>query len=502
MAISNLPKLNFSVPFAMTAALPVEYNAYFDSYDAAVAAAATADVPGSSTTVYYYGQKIVVVTAESADLYIIQPDKTLKAAGTVPVGDNKSITVSDGVIGITGFAAATENQQPRKKADGTIEWYTPDTSTVAGLIQTVGQHTQQISTLNEQMTTVQGDITTINSTLADKANSADVYTKQQTDDKISAAISSVYKPAGSTTFAALPAPAANVLGNIYNVTDAFTTTADFAEGAGVAYPAGTKVAIINTGTDASPMYKYDAYNGKELTAGAGIVIESQAVGLLPKYNSYLVRATFEKPVLSLTMSGVGGAKEIGTPLTISAITHNETHADNIAAGTLKFYRNNAEVQVITPSASSATVTLDEAITEAGTSAGSVSYKLQCTDTLGDTRSSSTITATWNRYVYSQVGDPETVPKSAENCVKQANLATFAANGADFNYAVGDCIWLLTTNANAKIQTNVLGQWVDVTYYSGGSVTFTQANGATATYYAYRTDAFIGAGTAKYRITNP
>ena len=98
MAISNLPKLNFSVPFAMTAALPVEYNAYFDSYDAAVAAAATADVPGSSTTVYYYGQKIVVVTAESADLYIIQPDKTLKAAGTVPVGDNKSITVSDGLL--------------------------------------------------------------------------------------------------------------------------------------------------------------------------------------------------------------------------------------------------------------------------------------------------------------------------------------------------------------------------------------------------------------------
>ena len=257
MAISNLPKLNFSVPFAMTAALPVEYNAYFDSYDAAVAAAATADVPGSSTTVYYYGQKIVVVTAESADLYIIQPDKTLKAAGTVPVGDNKSITVSDGVIGITGFAAATENQQPRKKADGTIEWYTPDTSTVEGLSQTVGQHTTQINTLNEQMATVQGDITTINSTLADKANSADVYTKQQTEDKISAAISSVYKPAGSTTFAALPAPAANVLGNVYNVTDAFTTTDQFVEGAGKSYPAGTNVAVVLVGED----YKYDVLSG-------------------------------------------------------------------------------------------------------------------------------------------------------------------------------------------------------------------------------------------------
>ena len=255
-------------------------------------------------------------------------------------------------------------------------------------------------------------------------------------------------------------------------------------------------------TDAKDVTTKEYVDAKELTAGAGIVIERQAVGLLPKYNSYLARATFEVPVLTLTMSGVGGAKEIGTPLTISTITHSETNAENITAGTLKFYRGNTAIQAITPSASSETVTLDEAITEAGTSAGSVSYKLQCTDTMGDTRSSSTITATWYRYVYSQVGDPATVPTSAANCVKQANLATFAANGADFNYAVGDCIWLLTTNANAKIQTNVLGQWVDVTYYSGGSVTFTQANGATATYYAYRTDAFIGAGTAKYRVTNP
>ncbi len=81
MAISNLPKLNFSVPFAMTAALPVEYNAYFNNYDEAVAAAATAEAPGSSNTVYYYGQKIVVVGDASADLYIIQPDGTLKSPG-------------------------------------------------------------------------------------------------------------------------------------------------------------------------------------------------------------------------------------------------------------------------------------------------------------------------------------------------------------------------------------------------------------------------------------
>ena len=88
MAIESLPKLNFSVPIAMTAALPVEYNAYFDDYDKALEAAATAEQPGSSNTVYYYGQKIVVLTTASADLYIIQPDKTLKYIGSG--GDDKS----------------------------------------------------------------------------------------------------------------------------------------------------------------------------------------------------------------------------------------------------------------------------------------------------------------------------------------------------------------------------------------------------------------------------
>ena len=111
MAIANLPKLNFSVPFAMTAALPVEYNAYFSSLSDATAAAATAEAPGSSTTVYYYGQKIVVVGETEAKLYIIQPDKTLKEAGGVPLGDGASITVGeDGKIAINGFAAATANQ--------------------------------------------------------------------------------------------------------------------------------------------------------------------------------------------------------------------------------------------------------------------------------------------------------------------------------------------------------------------------------------------------------
>ena len=258
MAITNLPKLNFSVPFAMTAALPVEYNAYFSDYASALAAAQTAEEPGSTNTVYYYGQKIVVVGDSSADLYIIQPDKTLKAAGIIPTGDGKSISVTaDGKVSIVGFEAATADQQIRKNADGSVEWFTPDTSTVEGLQQTVGQHTEQISNLNASVSDIESDISTINDTLATKANAADVYTKTQTDDKISAAISAVYKPGGSYAFADLPAAAESNLGYVYNVTDAFTTTDAFVEGAGKEYPAGTNVVVIQSGSD----YKYDVLSG-------------------------------------------------------------------------------------------------------------------------------------------------------------------------------------------------------------------------------------------------
>lgn len=73
--------------------------------------------------------------------------------------------------------------------------------------------------------------------------------------------SQIFQFAGNTTFAALPAATSARVGFVYNVTDAFTTTADFVEGAGHSYPGGTDVAIVNTGTKASPVYMYDVYTG-------------------------------------------------------------------------------------------------------------------------------------------------------------------------------------------------------------------------------------------------
>lgn len=75
---------------------------------------------------------------------------------------------------------------------------------------------------------------------------------------IDAAISSVYKPAGSVAFASLPTPAKIIEGNVYNVTDAFTTDSKFVEGAGKSYPAGTNVVVINT---TGTTYAFDVLTG-------------------------------------------------------------------------------------------------------------------------------------------------------------------------------------------------------------------------------------------------
>lgn len=83
------------------------------------------------------------------------------------------------------------------------------------------------------------------------------YTKAE----INALIASVYKPAGSVAFASLPTLGASVLGNVYNVTESFTTTSDFLDGAGKTYPANTNVVVVNIGTDEIPNYKFDVLEG-------------------------------------------------------------------------------------------------------------------------------------------------------------------------------------------------------------------------------------------------
>ena len=82
--------------------------------------------------------------------------------------------------------------------------------------------------------------------------------KTYADTQIAAKIGSVYKPAGSVAFADLPTPAASLLGNVYNVTNAFTADAEFITSEqGTKYPAGTNVVVV----EVDDAYYYDALTG-------------------------------------------------------------------------------------------------------------------------------------------------------------------------------------------------------------------------------------------------
>ena len=248
--MAEFGKLNFAVAFNPQTAFPLDARYLFNTLAEAQEAAQGAVEVGSAEGTYFFGQNIVVVENQEATLYVIQPDKSLKPVGTVPVGDGKSIEINqDHQITIKGFADATTNMQPRKNAAGEIEWFAPDTSTVEGLAATVGQHTQQITQLETDVTGLKND----------KADKTAVYTKEETDDKISAAISATYKPAGSIAFGSLPEPAKTELGKVYNVTDEFTASDKFVAGeVGKKYPAGTNVVCIEESKDT---YKWDVLSG-------------------------------------------------------------------------------------------------------------------------------------------------------------------------------------------------------------------------------------------------
>ena len=97
MAITSIPKTNMSVSFAMVSAIPPDYNAYFNSLEEAKAAAAIAKPPGSTESIYYYCQVMNVLTETSADIYIIQPDNTLRYIGSETDESDKSFVFTQSV---------------------------------------------------------------------------------------------------------------------------------------------------------------------------------------------------------------------------------------------------------------------------------------------------------------------------------------------------------------------------------------------------------------------
>ncbi len=80
--------------------------------------------------------------------------------------------------------------------------------------------------------------------------------------RISESFSGALRPMGTVTFANLPALSATTSGNMYNISDQFTTTSDFKEGAGNVIPAGANVYKTEDG-------KWDVLAGTPVTGVKG-----------------------------------------------------------------------------------------------------------------------------------------------------------------------------------------------------------------------------------------
>lgn len=125
------------------------------------------------------------------------------------------------------------------------------TSTSLGLASS-----QDLTTATTDMATktyVQGLGYATTDSVDSKVNAA----KADLQEAITAAATAAVKPKGSVAFASLPTPTKTALGDMYNITDDFTTTASFTEGAGKEYPAGSNVVCVQSGTN----YLWDVQGG-------------------------------------------------------------------------------------------------------------------------------------------------------------------------------------------------------------------------------------------------
>lgn len=296
-------KLDFAVSFSPLTAFPLDARYYFESLTSANLAAQSAVEVGSSDGKYFFGENIVVVENGEAKMYIIQPDKSLKeVGGNIAINEKVFLKNADGKLDLVGFADAVAGAQLTRGEDGNLKWVKPDTTTVEGLstavksLQTtvgdadsglvkdvadlktavggadsgltkkvadletsVSDNTANITKNTGDIATNTGNITkNAEEIAAVKKDLADNYdTSAEVDTKIAAKISSTYKAAGSVAFAALPTLTAAIEGNVYNISDEFTTTEDFVEAAGTKYPAGTNIVCIKVGE----AYKWDVLAG-------------------------------------------------------------------------------------------------------------------------------------------------------------------------------------------------------------------------------------------------
>lgn len=232
MAVINKDIAYMALPLSIRRGNPFpidEYSVWYDMGELTTYA--------TTSPVAYVGQIVTLVNeaGSTVEAYMIQntAGNLMKLASTTASGD-----LTEDVLELQGKVSNLETAVGTKGDDSGITandlW--------AAIKEVKAAYEAADVTINEKF--------------------GEYYNKTETDDKIdekiNVAISTTYRAAGAVAFEALPALAASEEGKVYNITNEFTTTENFVEGAGKTYPIGTNVVCIDVGADE---YKWDVLAG-------------------------------------------------------------------------------------------------------------------------------------------------------------------------------------------------------------------------------------------------
>lgn len=135
---------------------------------------------------------------------------------------------------------------------------------------------------------------------------------------VSSTLRGAYQVKGSATLATLPTLTAANEGFVYDMSEAFTTTADFREGAGKAYPAGTNVVVASVGSNA---YKYDVLSG--------FVDLSGYVQTTRQINGHALSADVTLTKSDVGLGNVDNTSDLNKPISTAAQTALDAKQDKL-----------------------------------------------------------------------------------------------------------------------------------------------------------------------------
>lgn len=164
-------------------------------------------------------------------------------------------TAFDKLIQLVKSALGMKVDKIEGKGLSTNDYTTTEKNKLGGI--EAGAQVNTVNSVNGQTGDVSITVPEVPSAVSAFTNDAGYQTDTQVQTAIRSAIGGVYVPQGTVAFAQLPSPAADKLGYVYNVSDAFTTTGSFVEGSGKSYGAGANVACVLHGG----IYLWDVLGG-------------------------------------------------------------------------------------------------------------------------------------------------------------------------------------------------------------------------------------------------